>query len=109
MGANNRLQADAVNACRSSQASAARAPLSRWVGPPRGFYLPLKFLTREQGIRAGAFIVALLLLGHGIVGLESPLLHYRNWWGDPVFAPLTLILGLVLVWMVLWRPDLLKK
>ena len=36
-------------------------------------------------------------------------LHYRNWYGELVFAPFAILLGLVIILSALFKPELLGK
>jgi hypothetical protein len=53
----------------------------------------------------------ILLLGTTAVGLGlAPVLYgrwfYLNWWGGPVFGPISIIFGLVLIFGALFKPKI---
>jgi len=59
-------------------------------------------------VRIVAGLAGLAVIGWGIPGLRGDL-HYSNWFGEPVFAPLALIFGLVTIWGSLFNPKILGK
>jgi hypothetical protein len=36
-------------------------------------------------------------------------LHYRNWFGELVFAPFAILFGLAIIFSALFQPELLGK
>ncbi len=46
-------------------------------------------------------------------GLQSILihgeLHYRNWFGEIIFAPLAIVFGLIVVGGALFKPEILAR
>jgi len=56
--------------------------------------------------RLGIFTIGAMAFGLGLITvLKAPLLHYRNWWGDPVFAPFAILLGVAAMLWAFRRYD----
>lgn len=51
---------------------------------------------RSKASIAFAF-VGLLLVGDGLLTLLASRLHYPNPWGEPVFAPFALVIGVIAI------------
>jgi hypothetical protein len=61
-------------------------------------------------VRAVAVLAGLAVFGFGyraIVG--SGQLHYTNWFGELVFAPIAILLGLITIFGALFKPELLGR
>ena len=56
----------------------------------------------------GLIVIGLLIFGAGLATLLSGHLHYRNWWGAPVFGPYALIIG-VLIFVFALRGKLRRS
>ena len=61
-------------------------------------------------IRIVAALAGLSVFGWGMGAiLWHGDLHYRNWYGELVFAPFAILLGLVIILSALFKPELLGK
>lgn len=53
--------------------------------------------------RVAMLLVAASLLLSGLRDISSGDLHYSNYWGGAVFAPVAVIVGLFLLFGVIWK------
>ena len=59
-------------------------------------------------VRVVAGLAGLAILGWGLRGLSwREALHYRNWFGESVFAPIAIFFGLLIVFAALFKPKIL--
>ncbi len=64
-------------------------------------------LAQWKAIQRYSFaLVGLMLIGMGALNLLAGRLHYRNYWGAPVFAPFAILIGtLVLIGAFSYRKE----
>jgi len=61
-------------------------------------------------IRSGVFLVGLSILGMGLGPiLKRGSLFYTNWFGELVFCPFAILVGLVIIWVALFKPEILDR
>ena len=61
-------------------------------------------------IRTGLIVVALTVIGTGLIPLLSKgEMFYKNWWGGLVFVPLVLIVGGFFLYLVIFKYENLNK
>jgi len=60
-------------------------------------------------LRAGAILIALAVLSTGLRHLLKGNTSYQNWWGGLVFAPLTIVGGLLLLFIVIFKWDKIRN
>jgi uncharacterized membrane protein YdjX (TVP38/TMEM64 family) len=66
---------------------------------------PKRPLARIVAVFAG-----LAVFGWGmraVLGQHN--LHYQNWFGELIFAPLAILFGLVIIFGALFKPEILSK
>jgi len=56
-------------------------------------------------IRASSVLIALAVIATGIRGFVKGSYSYNNWWGGLVFAPITVIVGLFVLYLVVFKWD----
>jgi hypothetical protein len=61
-------------------------------------------------VRIVAALAGLVILGWGLASiLQRGDLHYTNWFGELVFAPFAILLGLVMILSALFKPEILGR
>jgi len=61
-------------------------------------------------IRSGMFLVSFIVIGTGLIPLLTQKdLFYSNWWGGLVFAPITVIAGVFLLYLILFKWEKIDK
>ncbi len=67
-----------------------------------------KYDPKSPLTRAVAFMAGAAVLGWGLGPILSRgSLFYTNWFGELVFTPLAIILGLLIIWGALFKPEIL--
>ncbi len=70
----------------------------------------MKLYTNKRIVRIGAILVALIIMGTGLITLVMERdLFYSNWWGGLVFAPLTLLTGIFFLCLIVFKWKKLMK
>jgi hypothetical protein len=70
----------------------------------------MKRSTKKRSIRFGAMLVSITIIGAGLIPLFLKKdLFYSNWWGGLVFAPLPLLVGIFLLYLVVFKWDKIEK
>jgi len=70
----------------------------------------MKTKAKKLFIRSGLILVALMVIGTGLVPLALKKdLFYSNWWGGLVFAPLTVLVGIFFLYLVLFKYEKIEK
>jgi len=60
--------------------------------------------------RVIAGLAGLAVFGWGVRGISlQGDLHYRNWFGELIFAPFAILFGLVIVLSALFKPEILGR
>jgi hypothetical protein len=60
--------------------------------------------------RTVAGLVGLTVLGWGIRGTSwQQDMHYKNWFGELIFAPLAILFGLIILFGALFKPQILGR
>ena len=66
--------------------------------------------NKKTFIRSGFILGAVAVICTGILPLLSKEdLFYSNWWGGLVFAPLTLMVGCFLLYLVIFKWEIIEK
>jgi cbb3-type cytochrome oxidase subunit 3 len=66
--------------------------------------------TRKERLgKAGLIVMALFLIFYGIVAIVENRWTYENYWGGGVFAPVAILFGCLVIYVVVFRYDALKK
>jgi hypothetical protein len=60
-------------------------------------------------LQSSAALIALALIATGIRPLLKGDLFYKNWWGGLVFGPITIIGGLLLLYVVIFKWGKVKQ
>ena len=61
-------------------------------------------------VRIVAALAGLAVLGWGLASiLQKGDLHYQNWFGELVFSPFAILLGLAVILSALFRPEILGR
>ena len=60
-------------------------------------------------LQSFAIVIALAVITTGIRPLLKGDYFYRNWWGGLVFGPITIIGGLLFLYVVVFKWEKLKK
>jgi uncharacterized membrane protein YcjF (UPF0283 family) len=60
-------------------------------------------------LQSFACLIALAVAATGIRHLLKGDTSYQNWWGGLVFAPLTIIGGILLLYVVIFKWDKLRR
>jgi hypothetical protein len=62
-------------------------------------------------LRIVAFLLGSALVARGLASIlrNGDLLHYQNWSGQLVFAPFVLVIGLVIIFGALFKPEILGR
>lgn len=63
---------------------------------------------RRPLVRVVAGLAGLTAIGWGMSGLRMDL-HYTNWFGESVFAPFAIVLGLVALIGAIFKPEILRR
>lgn len=72
--------------------------------------LKMKTKAKRLFIRSGLILVALMVIGTGLVPLAlKGDLFYSNWWGGLVFAPLAVLGGIFFLYLVLFKYEKIEK
>jgi len=66
-----------------------------------------KFL--EHRTRTLASVLAVFLILYGVAQITGGRVSYENYWGGLVFAPFTIVLGILLLYIALFRFDRLRR
>jgi hypothetical protein len=53
--------------------------------------------------------MALFLIFYGVAAIVENRWTYKNYWGGAVFAPVAILVGCLVIYIVLFRYDALKK
>ena len=70
----------------------------------------MKRNAKKLFARIGAILVALMIIGTGSIPLLlKGNLFYSNWRGALVFAPLAVLVGIFLLYLILFKWDKLEK
>ena len=70
----------------------------------------LKKKSKKLFIRSGLVLVALVIIGTGLIPLIfKGNLFYSNWWGGLVFAPLAVLIGIFFLYIVLFKYEKVNK
>ena len=70
----------------------------------------IKKSSKKRVVRSGAILIALTLIGTGLISVMLKRdLFYSNWWGGLVFAPLTMLAGIFLLYLVVFKWEKLEK
>ncbi len=64
---------------------------------------------KKLWLQSFAGLVALAVIATGITPLLKGGLFYKNWWGGLVFGPITIIGGLLFLYVVIFKWEKLKK
>ena len=59
--------------------------------------------------RFGFGAVGVTLVIFGAITLKSGQLHYSNYWGSPVFAPISIVVGLAIILLAIFKWEKLYK
>lgn len=61
-------------------------------------------------IRIVAGVAGLAILCRGLRGvLSHGSFHYENWFGELVFAPVAILFGVLIILVVLFKPEILGR
>ena len=60
-------------------------------------------------VRAVLILIGLVLIGQGVLSITGGDLNYRNYWGGLVYAPLGILVGAFLIYLVLFRWEQMSK
>jgi hypothetical protein len=61
-------------------------------------------------IRIVAALAGLAVFGWGLGAILQPGdLHYKNWFGELVFAPFAILFGFAIVFSALFKPEILGR
>jgi len=61
-------------------------------------------------VRSGLILVAFMVIGTGLIPLLAKKgLFYSNWWGGLVFAPLVVLVGFFLLYLLIFKWKKLEK
>jgi len=55
----------------------------------------------------GKTVIALILIVFGVSSLIQGTLNYPNYWGAPVFGPIAILIGILLLIIVIFKEDVL--
>jgi hypothetical protein len=69
----------------------------------------MKKSTRKKFLQIFASLIAMAIIATGIRPLLRGDTSYQNWWGGFVFAPLTIIIGMLVLYLVFFKWDKLSK
>jgi hypothetical protein len=70
----------------------------------------MKKNTKKQFERSGLVLVALMIIGTGLIPMVSKgNLFYSNWWGGLVFAPLAVLVGIFFLYIVIFKYKKISK
>jgi hypothetical protein len=64
---------------------------------------------KKPWLQFGGALIALALIATGTFPLLGGELSYKNWWGGLVFAPITIIAGLLLLYVIVFKWEKFKK
>ncbi len=64
---------------------------------------------KKKFIRFGLVVVALMVIGTGLIPLLKGDLFYSNWWGGLVFAPVAVLTGLFFLYLVIFKFEKINK
>ena len=64
---------------------------------------------KEKVLQSFACLIALGLIGIGIGTLKGSDTFYQNWWGQLVFAPLTILIGAFFMFLVIFKWETMRK
>ena len=67
-----------------------------------------KKTIKEILIRSFAALIALAVIATGARALIKDNLFYDNWWGGLVFAPLTIIIGALLLFLIIFKWETIR-
>lgn len=65
--------------------------------------------TKDRIARIFAILMCLVLTAQGIVSIYKSEWSYRNYWGGLVFGPIAILIGILLIYLLLFRWDKLQK
>ena len=70
----------------------------------------MKKNTKKLFVRFGAILVALMIIGAGLIPLAfKGDLFYSNWRGALVFAPLAVLVGIFFLFLIVFKWEKLQK
>lgn len=70
----------------------------------------MKKKSKKIFIRSGLILVALMIIGTGLIPLTlKGDLFYSNWWSGLVFAPLAVLLGVFFLYIVLFKYEKIDR
>lgn len=84
------------------EGGAARRPGNREFGS--GSMRVLRKLNGRKG-RMLAIAVSVFAILYGVVRVIADQMNYENYWGGVVFAPFTIVFGLLFLYIALFRHD----
>ena len=64
---------------------------------------------RERYSKIALIVMALFLILHGTVAIVENRWTYGNYWGGGVFAPVAIVMGVLFIYIVIFRYDAFKK
>jgi hypothetical protein len=64
---------------------------------------------RESIGKVFLILISIILILFGIGKLLKGDLNYSNYWGGVVFAPIAIIIGIILIFVVLFSKNLIKN
>lgn len=66
--------------------------------------------SKNRFIRFGLILIALMIIGTGLAPLAlEENLFYSNWWSGLVFAPLTMLIGIIFLYLILFKFEKINK
>ena len=66
--------------------------------------------TKKLFVRFGAILVALVIIGTGLIPVALKRdFFYSNWWGGLVFAPLAVLIGIFLLYLIVFKWEKIEK
>ena len=58
---------------------------------------------KDKFARISSILFSLFIIALGLVFLFAGQIHYSNWWGGKVFAPLTVVVGTFMLYIVIYK------